>query len=423
MEKLALFGGKPVGAVIPSWPVHDERDEQAVIDVVRSGNYGGYPEPAPHAARFAADFAAMHDARYGIACANGTITMVTALLAAGVGWGDEVLIPALAFAAVAWAPLSIGAVPIICDIDPDTFCISPQAIEAAITARTRAIIAVHLGATIADLDAISAIAQKHNLVFIEDCAHAHAGQWEGRGVGSWGHFGSFSMQLSKTLTSGEGGLITTNDPALAEACHSLIDCGRAKDDARQNFRLGANYRITELQAALLEVGLTRLLDQQATRARNMAAMDARLRSFQGMAPQWVDPRITRRPTYVYITRFDPAAFGGINSTQFAEALVAEGFPVSTGNPPMHRYDLLRLTDQNSATYRNFKDRLNFGALHYPVAEEAARTTLWVAHPLFMGDASNVDRFAEAIEKVRENAADLQNQDLQIDPAGVSHLRT
>jgi dTDP-4-amino-4,6-dideoxygalactose transaminase len=423
MEKLALLGGKPVGAVIPAWPVRDEREEQAVVEVIRSGVYGGFPEPAPHAARFAANFAALHDTTYGIACANGTITMVTALLAAGIGWGDEVLIPSLAFAAVAWAPLSIGAVPIICDIHPATFCMDVEAIEAAITERTRAIIVVHLGATMADMDAIMALANKHNLLVIEDCAHAHAAQWQGKGAGSRGHFGSFSMQLTKTLTSGEGGLIITNDPQYAEACHSLIDCGRAKDGAGQNFRLGANYRITEFQAAVLEVGLTRLLEQQATRAHNMAYMDERLGQTEGMFPQWVDTRVSRRPTYIYITRFDPAAFGGIDSVQFTAALTAEGFPCGPGNPPMHRYDLLQLTSQNSFVYRHFKDRLDFASMRYPVAENAARTTIWVAHPLFMGESDLVDHFVEAVEKVRANGMELKQYTLETTPTSVAHLRT
>src|SRR5688500_2671989 len=169
MSRLALMGGNAIAPHIPSWPIHDEREEKALIEVVRSGAYGGFPEPSPHAARFAADFAAMHDAAYGVACMNGTITLVTSLLAAGVGWGDEVLVPSITFAATAWAPLSIGAVPIICEIDPETLCIDPNGIEAAITNRTRAIIPVHLGSAIADLDAILAIAKKHDLVVIEDC--------------------------------------------------------------------------------------------------------------------------------------------------------------------------------------------------------------------------------------------------------------
>jgi dTDP-4-amino-4,6-dideoxygalactose transaminase len=423
MEKLALLGGKPIGATIPTWPVRDEREEQAVLEVIRSGVYGGHPEPAPHAARFAADFAAMHNATYGIACTNGTVTMVTALLAAGIGWGDEVIVPSISFAATAWAPLSIGAVPIICDIDPTTFCIDPNMIEAVITDRTRAIIPVHLGSTIADMDAILVLAKKHNLIVIEDCAHAHAGQWNGKGTGSWGHFGSFSMQLTKTLTSGEGGLITTNDAQYAEACHSLIDCGRPKDSAGQNFHVGANYRITELQAALLEVGLTRLLSQQATRAHNMAYMDERLSKVEGMYSQRVDPRVTRRPGYIYVAKFDPAAFGGIDSRQFTVALAAEGFPCGTGNPPMHRYDLLQLNEQNSFTYRNFKDRLNFATMSFPVAERISQTTLWVAHQVFLGGTDLMDSFIEAVEKVRANGTALKAYDPSGQAVTTPHLRT
>ena len=422
MGKLALLGGEPLNPQVPVWPVRDERDEQAVVEVIRSGVYGGFPEPAPHAAQFAADFCTMHDVAYGITCANGTITLVTALMAAGIGWGDEVLVPAITFAATAWAPLSLGAVPIICDIDPDTFCISPAAIEAAITDRTRAIIPVHLGATVVDLDAILAIAEKHDLIVIEDAAHGHVGQWRGKGVGSWGHFGSFSMQLTKTLTSGEGGLITTNDPAYAEACHSIIDCGRPKDDDEQVFRLGANYRITELQAALLEVALTRLLDQNTIRERNMNTLDERLNAVDGLRSQHVDARVTRRPGYIHISQFEPEAFGGINSQQFTAALSAEGIPCGVGNPPMHRYDLLQLTEKNSFTYRHFKDWLDFASMSFPVAERAAQTTLWTAHQFFLGGSDLVDCFVEAVEKVRENADELNTFTVQKD-AQPAHLRT
>lgn len=422
-QKLALFGGKPNPPPIPDWPVRDEREEQALLEVVRSGEYGGHPEPAPYAARFSAKFAEMHDANYGIACTNGTITLVTALRAAGIGWGDEVLIPATTFVATAWAPLSIGAIPIICDLDPDTFCISPSAIEAAITENTRAIIPVHLGATIADMDAIMEIAAKHDLIVIEDAAHAHAGQWHDKGAGSWGHFGSFSMQLTKTLTSGEGGLITTNDSEYAEACHSLIDCGRPKDAAKQNFRLGANYRITEFQAAVLEVGLTRLLDQQATRQHNMDYLDERLRQVDGMKPQKVDARVTRRPTYVYITQFDPDKFGGIHSTQFVAALQAEGIPCGTGNPPMHRYGLLQLTEQNSPVYQHHKDRLDFASMHFPVAEHFGQTSIWIAHQFFLAGTDHADYFVEAIERVRDNASALKDYKPKISADNVQIIPT
>lgn len=417
-SKLALFGGKPIQPNIPEWPVRDEKEEQALLEVVRSGHYGGAPEPSPRAERFAADFAAMHDAKYGIACTNGTVTLVTALRAAGIGWGDEVLIPATTFVATAWAPLSIGAIPIICDLDPDTFCISPAAIEAAITENTRAIMPVHLGGTFADMDAIMDIAARHNLIVIEDAAHAHGGQWRGKGAGSWGHFGSFSMQSTKTLVSGEGGLITTSDPDYAEACHSLIDCGRPKDAAKQNFRLGANYRLTEFQAAILEVGLTRLLDQQAVRQRNMAYLDDNLAQVAGMKAQKLDSRVTRRPTYLYITQFDPDTFGGIHSSQFTAALQAEGIPCGTGNPPMHQYGLLQLTEDNSPVYRHYRHRLDFENMSFPVAENFGQTSIWIAHQCFMADTGLIDQVLDGIEKVRQNVNQLKAYQPTISPDNV-----
>ena len=145
--------------------------------------------------------------------ANGTVTMEIALRAAGVGWGDEVIVPAYTFQATAAAPMAAGAIPVIVDIDPNTYCIDPQAIEAAITPRTRAIIPVHVGSLMAHMDGSMAIAERHNLIVVEDCAHVHGMQWRGRGAGTIGHFGSFSLQSSKILTSGEGGILTRSTPS------------------------------------------------------------------------------------------------------------------------------------------------------------------------------------------------------------------
>lgn len=182
MSQLAALGGKPVRTEpYPAWPVHDERDLEAVTRVVRSGNWGGYPYPGPETAAFLQEFLEMQGGQFAIACANGTVTMEIALRAAGIGWGDEVIVPAYTFQATAAAPMAAGAIPVIVDIDPATYCLDPQAVEAAITGRTRAVIAVHLGAQMADMDAIIEIARRHHLLVIEDCAHAHGARWREQG--------------------------------------------------------------------------------------------------------------------------------------------------------------------------------------------------------------------------------------------------
>src|SRR6185295_13016886 len=200
MSELAILGGtKTRTEPYPQWPLWDQRDIDAVTEVIKSGRWGGYTYPGPKTAELAKKFAEMQGGGYAVAMANGTITMEVALRAADIGWGDEVIVPAYTFQATAGAAMVAGAIPVIVDIDPETYCIDPKAIEAAITPKTKAIIVVHLAAQMADMDAIMDLAERHNLIVIEDSAHAHGARWRGRGAGTIGHFGSFSLQSSKIL--------------------------------------------------------------------------------------------------------------------------------------------------------------------------------------------------------------------------------
>jgi len=197
MSQLAALGGSPTRTEpYPEWPVFDERDILAVTSVVKSGRWGGYPYPGPQTAEFARRFAEMQGGGFAVPMANGTVTMEVALRLMNIGWQDEVIVPAYTFQATAAAVVSSGAIPVIVDIDPQTYCIDPKAAQAAITPKTKAIIPVHLGAEMADMDAIMDLADQHNLVVIEDSAHAHGAKWRGLGAGTMGHFGSFSLQSS-----------------------------------------------------------------------------------------------------------------------------------------------------------------------------------------------------------------------------------
>src|SRR4030043_2028949 len=158
----------------------------------------------------------------------------------------------------------------------------PKSAQTAITPQTKAIIPVHLGAEMADMDAIMELASQNNLVVIEDCAHAHGAKWRGNGAGTIGHFGSFSMQSSKTLTSGEGGVLLCRTPELAARVASLIDCGRPHDEAEKLFTMGANYRLSEFQAALGVIGLERFPEQAKQRESMATYMDEALREVPGI---------------------------------------------------------------------------------------------------------------------------------------------
>src|SRR5574341_1185503 len=191
MTTLAILGGQPTRTQpYPAWPVFDDRDVAAVTAVIHSGRWGGYPYPGPQTAEFARRFAEMQGGRYAVAMINGTVTMEVALRAAGIGWGDEVIVPAYTFQATAAAPMGAGAIPVIVDVDPNTYCIDAMAAEKAITPKTKALIPVHLGHQMADMDAIMRLAEKFSLIVIEDCAHAHGSKWRGMGAGTIGHFGS-----------------------------------------------------------------------------------------------------------------------------------------------------------------------------------------------------------------------------------------
>jgi dTDP-4-amino-4,6-dideoxygalactose transaminase len=416
MAHLAIRGGTPVRTQEwPAWPIWDQREIDAVTDVIRSGRWGGFPEPGPHAAAFAAAFAEFQGAKHGICMANGTVTMIVALRAAGIQLGDEVIVPAYTFAATAYAPLEAGAISVIADIDPDNFCLDPKAVEAAITPRTRAIMPVHVGSLMADMDAIMEIARRHKLIVIEDCAHAHGARWRNpggdkgdRGAGSIGDFGSFSMQSSKLLTSGEGGIVLTNDDAYAEACHSLIDCGRPKDPAGKRYRLGANLRLSELHAAILEVGLTRLADQTAAREESAAYLEEALSEIAGVRVLRRDERLTRRACFHYIFTIDPAEFGGLTNRRVCAALQAEGIPVGPGYEVMNNYTLFRPTPENHPVAKLFPERFDFSSQHFPVAQRASeQEAVWVDQSVLLSGRQGVDDTIEAIRKVQKHAGELQ----------------
>ena len=408
MSTLAILGGEPVRKEsYPEWPVHDERDIEAVTRVVKSGRWGGYPYPGPETAALLQEFLAMQGGDYAIACVNGTVTMEVALRAAGLGWGDEVIVPAYTFQATAAAPMAAGCIPVIVDVDPNTFCMDPKAAEAAITDKTKAIIPVHLGAHMADMDAIMALADKHNLIVIEDCAHAHGAKWNGQGAGTIGHFGSFSLQSSKTLTSGEGGLLICKTAELAQKAAGIINCGRSHTlgggpESGENFLMGANYRMSELQSALARVGLERFPEQARQREEMAAYMDEALSEIPGVRVLPRDPRHTTRSFYRFIFAIDPEQFG-FNHELVCAALDQEGIGCWTGYESMNHYELFQPQLSKLPVPMAFPERFNFGQMALPVAEQACQQeAVWFDEAIFRAGKQGVDDAVAALRKIYDN---------------------
>lgn len=415
MTELAIFGGtKTRETQYPAWPIYDQRDIEAVTRVIQSGNWGGFPYPGLETQKFVDAFLQMQGGNYGVLMMNGTVTMEVALRAANIGWGDEVLVPAYTFQATAAAPMTAGAIPVIIDIDPNTYCIDPKAAEAAITARTRAIIPVHLGASMADMDAIMALAEKYNLVVIEDCAHAHGAKWRDLGAGTIGDFGSFSMQSSKIMTAGEGGLLICRDQAMAYRAMSLIDCGRPHDPNGEMFTMGANYRVSELQAALLNVAIERFPAQAKQREELAAYMDEALSEVSGVRVLPRDPRHTTRSFYRYVFAIDPQTFGADHDVVCA-ALHMEGIPCWEGYEAMHHYELFQPKLSKLAVPSAFPDKFNFEALDLPESERACEhEAVWLDESIFRTDRAGVDDAVSALKKIQERLAS--------DPAAVAAIQ-
>src|SRR5271169_3397663 len=210
MAELALHGGKKSKQKsFPVWPQYDDAERKAVKEVLDSRIW--WRTPGTRTLAFEKEFANFHGAKHGLAVTNGTAALEVTMSAIGVGPGDEVIIPDYTFVATASSVLCAGALPVTVDVSPETYCLDPKLAEAAITPRTKAIIAVHMGGHPADLDAFGDLAKRKGIALVEDSSHAHATEWKGGRIGSHGTAGTFSFQASKLMTAGEGGIITTND--------------------------------------------------------------------------------------------------------------------------------------------------------------------------------------------------------------------
>ncbi|MEO1814739.1 MAG: DegT/DnrJ/EryC1/StrS family aminotransferase [Acetobacterium sp.] len=213
-------------------------------------NSGWISSQGKYVKKFEKDFSAYTQSKFGIAVMNGTVALHLALLALGIGEDDEVILPDLTFAATINAVLYVGAKPVIVDVGIDDWCISPVAIEKAITTKTKAIIPVHLYGQVCNMDIIMELAREYHLKVIEDCAEAHGAEFNGQKVGTFGDIGCFSFFANKIITTGEGGMCVTNSESLAEELSVLRDHGMSKTRRYWHEKVGYNYRLTNLQAAI-----------------------------------------------------------------------------------------------------------------------------------------------------------------------------
>ena len=423
MGNLAINGGNPIRDTKinpwPKWPVWDEKEEKGLLQVLHSGiwSYNG-----PQEQEFNRSFAQFIGTKYALAAANGTITLQLALEACGIGIGHEVIVPGLTWQATATTIADVNAVPVLVDVCEDTWCINPDEIVKAITAKTRAIIPVHLYGNMADMDTILDIAKIHNLKVIEDCAHKHGGAWNSKKAGSMGDAGSFSFQLSKLLTAGEGGALTTNDPVLYEKLDALRNCGRRPSRQEEidkgagvyhdegNFIQSGNYRITDFQAVLLLEGLKKLPQQNKLREENAAYLNTLLAQLPGILPMRSDEREAQKAYYNFSLRYDKNEFEDLPTEKFREALGKElGCTVEPSYEPLNNCALYKPQTKPSRykiDERHWQE-IDPTRFSLPVCEKIFHEqSVCFHHSVLMGDKNDLEMIADAINKIYKYTEEL-----------------
>ena len=334
MAKLAINGGRPVRtALFPAYNTIGDEERRAVDAVLASGNLsqflGGWCEDffgGPQVRRFEAAWAEAHDAKFAVSVNSNTSGLFTSLGAIGIQPGDEVIVSPYTMSASAIAPLLYGGIPVFADIDPVTFCLDPESIEARITPRTKAILVVHIFGHPADMDRIMQIANEHDLFVIEDCAQAPMGRYKGRWVGTIGDLGVFSLNYHKHIHTGEGGVITTSDETLAERCQMIRNHAENIAEARGTNDLtnliGFNFRMTEIEAAIGVEQLKKLPSLLEQRIENIKFLEDRLRQLPALGFQPDVGVDSRHCYYVHPIRFS-AEVAGVDRSTFVSAIQAE----------------------------------------------------------------------------------------------------
>jgi dTDP-4-amino-4,6-dideoxygalactose transaminase len=410
--KPAKLGGTPVRSTpFPSWPMQDRTEDKALLEALHSGHW--FRSTGTKVVEFEAAYAKLTGSKHCLATSSGTASLATVLGALDIGPGDEVIVPPYTFIATFNAVTLNHALPVLVDTDLDSFQIDPAKVPAAINADTRALLPVHIGGSPADLDALLAAAKPRGIPVIEDACQAHLAEWRGRSVGTWGFAGCFSFQASKNLNSGEGGAVLTQDSDFADACYAFHYQGRGRmpgstGKGAQCAR-GTNLRLSEFQAALLQAQMTRVVEQSRHRTENADYLTRLLREIPGITPARLPEGATRSAYHLYMFRYDPAAFQGLERGRFLSALGAEGISASSGYGPMTHDAYVRDLAKNRhylKIYGEARMKRWLEHLECPQNDRLCKEAVWFSQTQLLGPRSDMDQIAEAIRKIRAHGAEL-----------------
>jgi dTDP-4-amino-4,6-dideoxygalactose transaminase len=404
---LAMYGGAPVRDTrLRPWASVNEgnfrrwpRMRNTFRRIYRQGIEG---LPQPLAEQFAQQWAHYCGCRFGLLLGHGTDALRFGLAAAldhdGLEYGGEVIVPNYSFIATATAALDRRFGVAFVDVDPATLLLDPARVEEAIVpGKTRALLPVHLFGQPANMNALKAIADKHDLKIVEDAAQAHGAVWETGPVGSLGHAAGFSFQSSKNLASGEGGALTTNDEALFERAYSMQNAGRSRSKAGrwEHVALGWNCRITEYQAGLLIHRFSEFNRQQAVRHGNFRYLRTLMSNLACLEPLALHPGVRAHGMYMFAMRYDQEHCGGYPIESFLELVRAEGIPID-------RSFASTISDQPAIRNLVGKRPEYFRRLPTPVADQAVSSIVYLPQNVFLGSSKDMEDIVAAIHKVERH---------------------
>ncbi len=408
----AILGGTPVRTKgWPQWPIwNPDTDEKLVLEVLRSGVWSRKKVVD----EFEKKWAETVGAKRALAVVNGTNSLIAALIQLDIGGGDEVIIPPYTFIATAIAVLATGAIPVFVDTDPETFQIDTEKIEAKITSRTKAILPVHILGLPANMPRIMEIADKHNLIVVEDACQAWLAEIDNKKMGTFGHAGCFSFQNSKNLPIGEGGAIVSDDDDFMDRCYSYHNYGNpygsvVGEVGAGTVMAGNKLRITEYQAAIGLAQMERLESQTTTRNENATYLKSKIMEIPGIVPYKLYPNVTKAAFHLFPFRYQKEAFHGMPKAMFLKALQAEGIPCSGGYAPLNKMPYLN----NAFQSKNFKLMYPKEMLDIHIYNEQNQCpendrlcdeeAVWLSQNMLLTGRKDMDDIANAIEKIHDNA--------------------
>ncbi|GLU50350.1 DegT/DnrJ/EryC1/StrS family aminotransferase [Nocardiopsis ansamitocini] len=373
----------------PTWPQYDGGEYTGLVRALEQGQWwrmGGGEVDA-----FEREFGDYHGAPHTLAVTNGTHALELGLEVLGVGPGTEVIVPAFTFISSSQAVQRLGAVAVPVDVTPDTYCLDPVAVEAAIGPRTRAIMPVHMAGQFCDMDALAKIADESAVPLIQDAAHAHGARWQGRRVGELGSIATFSFQNGKLMTAGEGGAVLFPDDATSAAGFLRHNCGRPRADRGYFHRTsGSNFRMNEFSAAVLRAQLSRLDAQIAVREERAPLLADLLAAIPGVVPQARDPRCDRKPHYMAMFRLP--GIGEHRRNALVDALVEEGIPAFAAFRAIHRTDAFWETGAPEESVEDVARRC-------PNAEAISTDCVWLHHRVLLGSEQQIHDVAAVLADV------------------------